>query len=55
MRFRVLWTTLSRGEFDVSLSFEALPNGNVRIAVHIADVTHFVKAGTALDKEARSR
>jgi hypothetical protein len=34
---------------------QALPNGNYRIGVHIADVAHFVQPGTALDKEASER
>ncbi|KAF4682111.1 exosome catalytic subunit dis3, partial [Perkinsus olseni] len=32
-----------------------LPNGNWRIGVHIADVTHFVHPNTAIDKEAAER
>lgn len=32
-----------------------LPNGNIEVGVHIADVTHFVKAGTPLDEEAALR
>ena len=32
-----------------------LPNGNYQIGVHIADVTHYVKPGTAIDMEAANR
>lgn len=32
-----------------------LDNGNYEVGVHIADVTHFVLEGTALDLEARKR
>jgi exosome complex exonuclease DIS3/RRP44 len=32
-----------------------LPNGNLEVGVHIADVTHFVKTSTAMDREASSR
>jgi VacB/RNase II family 3'-5' exoribonuclease len=32
-----------------------LPNGNVQVGVHIADVTHYVASGTALDVEAADR
>jgi len=32
-----------------------LPNGNYECGVHIADVTHFVRPGTALDLEAAYR
>lgn len=42
-------------DFDDALSFEDLGNGRLRIGVHIADVSFFVKPGTALDKEARRR
>lgn len=42
-------------DFDDALSIEYLENGDCQIGVHIADVTHYVKADTALDKEAYSR
>lgn len=42
-------------DFDDALSIESLPNGGTRVGVHIADVSHYVKNGTALDKEARNR
>lgn len=42
-------------DFDDALSLQKLPNGNIEVGIHIADVTHFVKAGTALDKEAFRR
>jgi len=42
-------------DFDDALSFRVLENGNVEVGVHIADVTHFVRPGTALDKEAYER
>jgi exosome complex exonuclease DIS3/RRP44 len=32
-----------------------LPNGNIECGVHIADVTHFVRPDTAIDKEAAFR
>ena len=32
-----------------------LPNGNYQVGVHIADVTHFVKAGAEIDREAARR
>eukprot|EP00434_Breviolum_minutum_P022596 symbB.v1.2.019939.t1/scaffold1645.1/size107836/4 len=34
---------------------EPLPNGNFRVGVHIADVTHFVHPDTAIDREAAER
>ncbi|HVZ63248.1 MAG TPA: RNB domain-containing ribonuclease [Lacunisphaera sp.] len=42
-------------DFDDALSLEHLPRGDVRIGVHIADVSHYVKPGTALDREAQQR
>lgn len=42
-------------DFDDALSIEFLDNGNMEIGVHIADVTHYVKPGSALDKEAYER
>ena len=42
-------------DFDDALSFERLDNGNVEIGVHIADVSHYVRPNTALDKEAYLR
>lgn len=32
-----------------------LPNGNIQLGVHIADVTHFVRPDSAIDKEAAYR
>ncbi|MCB0520535.1 MAG: ribonuclease R [Lewinellaceae bacterium] len=42
-------------DFDDALSIEYLENGNFEIGVHIADVTHFVKSGSALDREGYKR
>ncbi|ODQ78699.1 hypothetical protein BABINDRAFT_64373 [Babjeviella inositovora NRRL Y-12698] len=42
-------------DIDDALHAQLLPNGNYEVGVHIADVTHFVKAGTALDAEGASR
>lgn len=42
-------------DFDDALSFQVLPNGNIEIGIHIADVSHFVRPGTPLDTEARKR
>jgi exosome complex exonuclease DIS3/RRP44 len=42
-------------DIDDALSCEILPNGNFRVGVHIADVTHFVHAGSAIDLEAAER
>lgn len=45
----------SAKDFDDALSFKELDNGNYQIGVHIADVSHFVRPNTAIDKEARER
>lgn len=45
----------SAKDFDDAISFVTLPNGNYEIGVHIADVTHYIKPGSPLDKEALSR
>lgn len=42
-------------DFDDALSIRRLPNGNYEVGVHIADVTHYVKPDTAIDREAESR
>ena len=42
-------------DFDDAISYKVLEDGIVEIGIHIADVTHFVKAGTALDDEAYER
>lgn len=42
-------------DFDDALSFQHLENGNVEVGIHIADVSHYVKPDTELDKEAYER
>lgn len=42
-------------DFDDAVSLSVLNNGNYYLGVHIADVTHYVKEGTALDTEAFER
>lgn len=42
-------------DFDDALSYEELSPTVLRIGVHIADVSNFVRPGTDLDKEARRR
>jgi ribonuclease R len=39
-------------DFDDALSIQQLKNGNWEIGVHIADVSHYVAPGSALDREA---
>lgn len=42
-------------DFDDAISIRNLDNGNYEIGVHIADVSHFVRPGTLLDKSAYER
>lgn len=42
-------------DFDDALSVQTLENGNLEVGIHIADVSHYVKAGEPLDIEARER
>lgn len=42
-------------DFDDAISLKKLKNGNYEIGVHIADVSHYVKQGSILDKEAVNR
>ncbi len=42
-------------DFDDALSIKTLDNGDFEVGVHIADVSHYVRPGTALDDEARNR
>lgn len=42
-------------DFDDALSVRTLENGNLEIGVHIADVTHYLKPGSPMDKEAFAR
>ncbi|NPA45122.1 MAG: ribonuclease R [Chlorobi bacterium] len=42
-------------DFDDALSYQVLPNGNIEVGIHIADVTHYVKEGSKIDKEAYER
>jgi len=42
-------------DFDDALSIQKLENGHWEIGVHIADVTHYVRPGTQLEREAKHR
>lgn len=42
-------------DFDDAISLEPMARGHWLLGVHIADVSHFVRAGSPLDQEARTR
>jgi len=42
-------------DFDDAIDVEALPDGSFQLGVHIADVSHFVRPHSAMDREARLR
>jgi ribonuclease R len=57
--FRPVTTVTIDGEhardFDDAITIERLSNGNYWLGVHIADVSHYVKDGSALDEAAYDR
>lgn len=57
--FRDTWTCTidpkDAKDFDDALSFKKLDNGLYQVGVHIADVSHYVKEGDTIDKEAQKR
>lgn len=46
---------LTAKDFDDALSIQTLENGQVEVGIHIADVSHYVRPGSALDREAAER
>lgn len=42
-------------DFDDALSYRRLPDGNIEVGVHIADVTHYVTPKSIINDEAKER
>ncbi|OXB66932.1 hypothetical protein ASZ78_014093 [Callipepla squamata] len=42
-------------DIDDALHFREMENGNLEVGVHIADVSHFIRPGNALDEESAKR
>src|SRR3989344_1427312 len=42
-------------DFDDALSIRELQDGTTEVGIHIADVSHYVRPGSIIDKEARKR
>jgi len=42
-------------DYDDAISYKKLENGNHEVGVHIADVSHYVQPGGAIDEEAYNR
>jgi ribonuclease R len=42
-------------DFDDAISFKKLGNGKLEVGIHIADVSHYVRPDTKLDREAQKR
>jgi ribonuclease R len=59
MDFRPVTTVTIDGEhardFDDAITLAKLPNGHYWLGVHIADVSHYVQEGSALDEEGYER
>ncbi|MBV2246597.1 MAG: ribonuclease R [Lentimicrobium sp.] len=57
--FRNIWTCTidpaDAKDFDDALSLRKLENGQWEVGVHIADVSHYVKTGSALNEQAYER
>lgn len=56
---RKIWTCTidprDAKDFDDALSLRKLPDGMYEVGVHIADVSHYVKEGDIIDREAQKR
>jgi ribonuclease R len=57
LRDRIIFTMdpADAADFDDALSWRRIRKDRYEIGIHIADVSHYVRPGTALDREARLR
>ncbi|XP_063916213.1 DIS3-like exonuclease 2 [Zophobas morio] len=57
LRMKCVFTIDNSGtrDMDDALSWHELPNGNYEIGVHISDVSHYLKEGTALDETVKTK
>lgn len=53
--FTVTIDPVDAKDFDDAISLQKLPNGHWELGVHIADVSHYVHIGSAIDQEALER
>lgn len=42
-------------ELDDAIHFKVMDDGNVEVGMHVADVAHFIKANSLVDREAKKR
>ncbi len=57
LRKKIVFTIdpIDAKDFDDAVSLEILENGNYYLGVHIADVSHFIKENSKLDRESQKR
>lgn len=48
-------TSTGQGHLDIAYHVKALRDGVIEVGIHVADVAHFVKSNTLIDREAKKR